>query len=354
MVKQMAEATGAELVLEAVLACRDAQGRPSADPAIMQADLERIRNAVAEAGVDFAKVAVAPASDLKCTLPGSVWPPCPETADLYRAARAAFPDRPLGGGMFSFFTELNRKRPPAELLDFVVHTTCPIVHAADDVSVMETLEALPHIIASTRAMAPGKPYHVGPSSIGARDNPYGATVAANPQNGRVALAHMDPRQRGLFGAAWYLGYVARLAAGGVDAVALAAPVGEAGLVYAEMPYAQPWFDRLGQGVYPAYHVLRGMAAAAGKARLATELSNGSLIQAVAYRDGDRRVVWLANLTDQARQVLIEGLDTQRGRIMRLDLDSFVMATAGPDGAEESEGPIGSINLGAHATVRITV
>ena len=35
--------------------------------------------------------------------------------------------------MFSFFTELNRKHPPAKLLDFVTNTTCPIVHAADDV-----------------------------------------------------------------------------------------------------------------------------------------------------------------------------------------------------------------------------
>jgi len=32
---------------------------------------------------------------------------------------------------------------PVSRLDFVHNTTCPIVHAADDRSVMETLEALP-------------------------------------------------------------------------------------------------------------------------------------------------------------------------------------------------------------------
>ncbi len=352
MFKAMAEATGARLVLEAVLACRDEHGRPSADPAVMQGDLARIRDAIQEVGVEFAELAVSPSSDLKCTLPGSVWPPCPEPAEIYRAARAAFPGKPLGGGMFSYFTELNRKRPPAELLDFVVHTTCPIVHAADDVSVMETLEALPHVIASTRAFAGGKPYRVGPSALGARDNPYGATAAGNPQNGRVALARMDPRQRGLFGAAWQLGYIAHMAAGGVDAVALSAPVGEFGLVYAEMPFAQPWFDRRGSGVYPGYHVLRGMAAAAGRPRLATEWAEGSLIQAVAYEGPDGPVLWLANLTDQSRQVLIEGLPAGRGRIMRLDLDSFIGVTAGPDGALGSPGPVAEVNLGAHATVRI--
>src|SRR3546814_1455693 len=61
------------------------------------------------------------------------------------AARRAFPGIALGGGMFSYFTELNRKRPPVGLLDFVSHATCPIVHAADDRSVIQTLEAIPHI-----------------------------------------------------------------------------------------------------------------------------------------------------------------------------------------------------------------
>ena len=53
----------------------------------------------------------------------------------------------VGGGMLSYFTELNRKRPPVDGIDYVTHTTCPIVHAADDISVMETLEALPYVVA---------------------------------------------------------------------------------------------------------------------------------------------------------------------------------------------------------------
>ena len=113
-----------------------------------------------------------------------------------------------------------------------MHTSCPIVHACDDTTVTENLEALPHIVHSTRHFAGGKPYRVGPSAIGARDNPYGAATTPNPQNGRVALARMDPRQRGLLGAAWNLGYVAHMARGGAEAVALSAPVGEFGVVYA--------------------------------------------------------------------------------------------------------------------------
>ena len=59
--RAIGEATGAELVLEAVIACRDAAGRPSADPEIMRRDVARVRDAAAAAGVRFAKVAVSPA-----------------------------------------------------------------------------------------------------------------------------------------------------------------------------------------------------------------------------------------------------------------------------------------------------
>ena len=51
----------------------------------------------------------------------------------------------------TFYVNDPRKPPPAELLDYVTHTTCPIVHAADDISVMETLEALPYVINSAKA-----------------------------------------------------------------------------------------------------------------------------------------------------------------------------------------------------------
>ncbi|MGI9510213.1 MAG: hypothetical protein ACR2QJ_12800, partial [Geminicoccaceae bacterium] len=353
MFKAMGEATGAELVLEAVLACR-AAGAPSADEEIMLHDLELIRKAAEDAGVTFGRVAVSPSSDLKCTLPGSVWPPCPEASAIYQATRAAFPGVPIGGGMFSFFTELNRKRPPVEHLDFVGHSSCPMVHASDDITAMENLEALPHIIKSTRAFIGDLPYRVGPGTIGARDNPYGATATPNPQNKRLALARMDPRQRGLLGAAWNLGYVAHLARGGVEAVALSAPVGEFGVAYARMDYEQPWFDEQGKGVYPVYHVIRGLAAGAGQPMLATELSDGAAVQAVACRDGKRTVIWIANLTGEPQEVLIEGLEASEGEIASLDLDSFTTVTADPDGLEIETGAVDQLDLGAYAVVRVVI
>ena len=70
--------------------------------------------------------------------------------------------------MLTNFTEMNRNHPHPDLYDFISHTTSAVVHEVDDRSVMETLQSLPSIIGSVRAMAAGKPYRVGPSAIGMR------------------------------------------------------------------------------------------------------------------------------------------------------------------------------------------
>ena len=165
---------------------------------------------------------------------------------------------------------------------------------------------------------------------------------------------MDPRQRGLLGAAWYLGYFAHMARGGLEAVCLAAPVGEFGVVYARMDYPQPWFDEQAAKVYPVYHVLRGLAAGAGKSRLETTLSNGSAVQAAAWRSDGGMVAWLANLTPEPQSVVLEGLPGRRGRVAMLDQASFVAATADPDALAglAREADLARVELGPYAVARL--
>ncbi|MBV9642531.1 MAG: hypothetical protein JO334_03075 [Verrucomicrobia bacterium] len=306
-------AVGAELWLEFVV--------PSVDQ--FERDIEDLGRAIAGLGSPFAAVMVSPAPDLKCTLPGSPWPPCPPLAACYRAARGAFPKARLGGGMFSFFTELNRKRPPVALLDFVTFTTVAIFHAGDDRSAMEGLESLPYLAKSVQAFIDNKPYHVGPSAIGLRMNPYGEAPMANPRNIRQAMNGMDPRQRGLFGAAWAVGFVARFAKGGASALTLGGAVGEFGIVSAKMDYPQPWFDENG-GLYPVYHVVKGLAALRGLPLVELAISKPCEIQAIAV-ENDRQVeVWLANLTGQTEAlVLAPKLD---GNLSLLSASEFERAT----------------------------
>ena len=98
--------------------------------------------------------------------------------------------------MMSYFTELNRKRVPGDSIDYVSHCTNPIVHAADDLSVMQTFEALCDVIASVRSIYGDKPYRIGPSTIAMRQNPYGSATKDNPGLSRIPMANVDPRRRG--------------------------------------------------------------------------------------------------------------------------------------------------------------
>jgi hypothetical protein len=315
-------------------------------------EIAALGEAIRRIGSPFPVVLVSPAPDMKCTLPGSPWPPCPPADEVYRAARQAFPGVRLGGGMFSYFTELNRKRPPLDMLDFVSFTTSALVHAGDDRSVTEGLESLPHIARSVRSFIGDRPYAVGPSAIGMRANPYGEAPMANSDNIRQAMNRNDPRQRGLLGAAWNLAYFAHFAHGGAEAIALGGLVGPFGLAHAPMPFPQPWFDQNG-GLYPAFHVARGLAKLGGRPMRRTEISAPREVQAFAVASEGGTEVWLANLMGEPCRVRLDQ-KTAAGRIALLDDDSFVTAARDVDAMERLARPITSpdIVLDAYAVARI--
>ena len=289
-------------------------------------ELERVAEYVGMAGLKPAAVAVCPVGHLKSVLPGGTYPPAPDLDALYQAARAAFPKAKIGGGMFSFFTELNRKRSPTQFLDFITNTTSPIVHAADDRSVMETLEALPYQIETAKAFSGGVPHRVGPSGIGARDNPHGATYSDNPNNLRICLAKMDPRQRGLFSGAWTLGYVATLARAGVSSISMGAPTGPLGMIYREAEHTQPFFDDLeAVAVYPVFHTMSALNRAPGNAMLAIACSDGSKVACLGWSEKSGITVMIANLTADEQMIDVSGIPGD-ATIGMLDEDSFIFAT----------------------------
>jgi D-apionolactonase len=316
-IRQLAEASDVPVTLEIIV--------PGVDDPLVE--LKGIAEQIAQAGLRPTAVAVFPKVDEKSFQPGEPRPPTPELADIYAAARATFPGLRLGGGTPAFFTELNRKHPPSERLDYVSHGTCPIVHAADDASVMQTLETLPWIVRSAQRIAGPTDYQIGPVALGARQNPYGDAPSANPHNGRVGLAEVDPRQRGLFGAAWYLGYAATVAPLGILELVLSASVGPFGIVHIPQPFVQPWYDGLAApAVYPVFHVISELARAAGSPLITTRVSDPSRLAALAWSEGDHPRLALANLSAERQLVQLEGWAEApvRGRI--LDADSFKRAT----------------------------
>ena len=344
---ELAAKLGAELVLEVVLPCLDEAGVPTDDPEVLQRDLRYVQGQVERVGVRPARVAVSPACDLKCTLPGGVWPKAPDWAALVAAARAAFPGVPIGGGMFSYFTELNRKRPPAGLFDFVGHSICPLVHAGDDLSLTEGLEALPHILASTRAFAGDTPYWLFPTSIAMRANPYGAAPAENPHHGRVAMGRVDPREGALIGAAWYAGCLAHAGRAGLAAVTLAAVAGPSGIL---VPAAEG-----AARLRPSYHVIRGHAAMRGAAILATQSTSPRAVQALAMRAGTGLQLWLSNLTGEPQPVRLEGGKWDGASLRLIDEAGFDQLARDPAWLAGGARPLeaGELTLPPYAVAMIT-
>ena len=340
--RAVAEALGCELALEAVLPDLDKPGEA----------LRSIAGHASAAGARFASVAVSPAEDLGFVIPGTVFDDTSAYETLYAAAREAFPGSAVGGGNFMYFTELNRKPPPFEGLDFVIHSTCAIVHAADDRSVTETVETLPYVIRSGRSLFGSKPYRLGPVGIGTRTSPFGGGPAPNPQGGRVAMCRNDPRQRGLLGAAWHLGMAARAAEGGVDSLILGAPTGDFGLLHHPGDAPQPWFDDHG-GRFPAWHVMRGVYGASGRPRRATEVSAPREVQALAFETGAGLELWLANLMGEERRVCLTGLGGTTMRVATLDEERFVAGAGDPDALDGAERPASGerIDLRPYAVAR---
>jgi D-apionolactonase len=299
------EKTGSSLTLEIVL--------PAKAPA--HQEVNAIAAEVRQGGLKPDAIVVTQMHDLKSFQPNTPRPWGPTYEEMAKAARAAFPGGKIGGGMLSYFTELNRKPTPKGVFDFVTHTVCPIVHAADDVSVMETLQALPSIFASARKIIGTAPYHLGPSSIACRDNPYGAAVTPNPDNGRYCLTDNDPRQRGLFGAAWNLGLLAAVAEGKLSAVALGAATGPQGVIEAD------------GALHPAYHVLANIAGARGAKHIAAASTMPSRVACLGYRDTSGDVLWLANLTSEPHDVKIAG---KKGMPSRHSLSQKTFVAASQD------------------------
>ncbi|RUX25655.1 hypothetical protein EOA13_26435 [Mesorhizobium sp. M7A.F.Ca.US.011.01.1.1] len=278
---RLATAYAAETTLECVVAC-------AGD---LDAEMSGVANLVREAGLKLSAIAVSPSVDRQSTPPGSAWPDCPPLEEVYAAARRAFPDIRLGGGMFSYFTELNRKRVPADQLDFITHCTCPIVHAAGDLSVMQSLEALPFITQSARAIFEAKPYRIGPSTIAMRQNPYGGATKPNPGGQRIAMADSDPRHAGQFAAAWTIGYAARVAPAGLEMLTLSSFTGPFGVLASS---GEP----VAEGSHrPIFRAIKGLRELAGLSHVAARTSDETKVLALAGRSASgKTIVWLANLT----------------------------------------------------------
>lgn len=311
--------TGARLEVQAILA-----GSSEADA---DAEIEALATRFRSASVAADRIGAFAKIDEQSFQPGEARPPHPAEDAIAASLRRHFPVARHIGGTPAFFTEFNRKRPDPALWHGLSFATTPVVHAADDASVIETLEALPHILASATALAGGLPLSVGPTGIGARINPYGPAPTVNPPEERQGMAARDPRQRGLFAAAWIVGYLARIAPFAPERFAFGAPTGPFGLISTRQDHARPFWDERPDGEpYPLFQVAKILAAAAGAELLEADTRDG--IARLAWRRDGRRFHLAANLTSEQRAITSLYAD----RPLVLVIDASALEQQAPDGA----------------------
>jgi hypothetical protein len=129
-------------------------------------------------------------------------------------ARKHFRDVPVGGGTDAYFAELNRG-PKPEGFDVVAWSINPQVHAEDDRTLIENLEAQAWTVESARALAPQAALAVTPVTFRPRFNPNATAVLTLERRLNV---NTDPRIRTPFGAAWTAASFKYLAEAGASSV----------------------------------------------------------------------------------------------------------------------------------------
>ena len=277
---------GAEIDLELVMPGDVAAGE------FLAAAAESARGA----GLEPSRVIAIPEPYMHSYQPSGPWPSGNAPRDVVAAAREAFPDCRIGGGALTNFTELNRCRLDADACEFISHGITAIVHVSDDRSVVESLESFPSIFRSAKALGGRMPYRLGLVSIGMRSNPYGDSVAPNPDGIRQTMAMHDPRHSSLFGAAWAVGALAATEGNSVNAISLGSPAGPFSLTSEKQPMPRPDLDDLLEAeVIPLYHVFRFAAGLGESARYSVNgLPQGVVAFAAASRYGEIKCA-VANL-----------------------------------------------------------
>ena len=217
------------------------------------------------------------------------------------AMRDAAIRAPLFGGSRAHLYQLLADGVPADLVDGVAYPVCPQVHAFDETTIMENVEALPSTVWTAAALVGGKPVAVGPVSLRPRLDPYQVGLAPEPPAGALP-ARYDRRQPTLFTAAWTLRAAGALALGGATSITLHETAGWAGLV-ASTHRPQPPMPAAPGTLLPAGHVVAALTGLGGGELLEATSTQGIAVLAVRQASGDVRVL-LANPAPVARRVVI--------------------------------------------------
>jgi D-apionolactonase len=238
----------------------------------------------------------------------------------------------FAGGTLDWFTEVNRNRPAPEAPWFTCYSLTPQVHAFDNTTLVENLEAQALTVESAKRFSP-KPLVISPVTLRMRDK-FGTHKTGFPPE-------VDARQMSLFGAGWTIGSIARLAmTGHVQSLTYFETKGWRGLMEAQSgPKMPEYFPSIAGAAFPVYHVFADIAEFGARQIYSTHCTHPLQAEALTLFDGKgKRRVLVANLTGQTQEIKIKS-GTSPGRVRYLDETNFEQATRDPEAFRKEQGSI---------------
>jgi D-apionolactonase len=114
-----------------------------------------------------------------------------------------------------------------------------------------------------------------------------------------------------------------------------------------------WFDEAG-GLYPVFHVLRGLSRLAGGTLRKVSIDAPREVQALAVEKGGKSEIWIANLTGEPMKVRIGGISSAKAAF--LDASNFIEAAMDAEHLDRLSATINSdaIELDAYAVMRLLI
>jgi D-apionolactonase len=247
------------------------------------------------------------------------------------------PYAPVGAGTNLWFTEVNRSLSPSEEADLLCYALSPQVHASDDLTLVENLEAQEATVQKAKHLSGGKPLSITPVTLRPRFSAGATGPEIHPEPDALP-PQVDARQASLFAAAWTLGSIKYLAESGVSSITYYETAGWRGVMEYETGSPLPdKFPSLPGAVFPLWHVLAEVGEFAKGEVLRTPSSDALKVIGLTLRDARRTRTLIANLTadHHVARLAIAG---ERVWVKRLNSGNLREAILTPEAfrAKESE------------------
>ena len=251
------------------------------------------------------------------------------SAEWVDLARRYLSGAKVGAGSNAYFTDLNRGHPPVDALDLVCYSINPQVHAFDNSSLVETLEAQAVTVESARQFVDGLPIAVTPVTFLARFNPNATGPEPEPAPGELPT-QVDVRQMSLFGAGWTLGSIKYFSESGASSVTYYETSGWRGVMETANGSPLPEkFRSLPGAVFPLFHVLADVGEFVGGEVLVSKSSDPLKVEGIALRKNGEMRTLLANLTPEPQRIKVQNL-AGAVRVRHLNETNAQTAMASPE------------------------